>query len=92
MFLDKRINDIEKELEQIYNQRAKGAQITSREKLVELGENNNSYFWGLEEQRQVKKSASLLNFDLLLQYIIVASLISIFRTSNKQSTLWFTLS
>jgi hypothetical protein len=34
--------------------------ITSREKLVELGENNNSYFWGLEEQRQVKKSMSKL--------------------------------
>jgi septal ring factor EnvC (AmiA/AmiB activator) len=30
--LDKRINDIEKELEQIYNQKAKGAQIRSREK------------------------------------------------------------
>jgi hypothetical protein len=28
--------------------------------LVELGENNNSYFWGLEEQRQVKKSMSKL--------------------------------
>jgi chaperonin cofactor prefoldin len=27
--LDKRINDIEKELEQIYNQKAKGAQIRS---------------------------------------------------------------
>ena len=43
--LDKRINDIEKELEQIYNQKAKGAQIRSREKWVELGEKNNSYFW-----------------------------------------------
>ena len=30
--LDKRINDIEKELEQIYNQKAKGAQIRSRKK------------------------------------------------------------
>jgi septation ring formation regulator EzrA len=36
--LDKRINDIEKELEQIYNQKAKGAQIRSREKWLELGE------------------------------------------------------
>jgi hypothetical protein len=38
--------------------------------------------------------ASRLNFDLLLQYIIVASLISIFRTFHKsrQSTLLFTLS
>jgi 50S ribosomal subunit-associated GTPase HflX len=45
--LDKRINDIEKELEQIYIQKAKGAQIRSREKWVELGEKNNSYFLGL---------------------------------------------
>jgi hypothetical protein len=126
--LDIRINDTEKELEQIYNQKAKGAQIRLREKWVELGEQNNSYFLGLEKQRQVNKSisksldesnkvilssviskesrcddkfcssfskdrlASRLNFDLLLQYIIVASLISIFRTSHKsrQSTLLFT--
>jgi hypothetical protein len=53
--LDKRINDIEKELEQIYIQKAKGAQIRSREKWVELGEKNNLYFLGLEKQRQVKK-------------------------------------
>ena len=52
--LDKRINDIEKELEQIYNQKEKGAQIRSREKWVELGEQNNSYSLGLEKQRQVK--------------------------------------
>ena len=53
-------HDIEKELEQIYNQKAKGAQIRSREKWVELGEKNNSYFLGLEKQRQVKKSISKL--------------------------------
>ena len=58
--LDKRINDIEKELEQMYNQKAKGAQIRSREKWVELGEKNNSYFLGLEKQRQVKKYISKL--------------------------------
>ena len=58
--LDKRINDIEKELEQIYNQKAKGAQIRSKEKWVALGEKNNSYFLGLEKQRQVKKSKSKL--------------------------------
>jgi hypothetical protein len=78
--LDKRINDIEKELEQIYIQKAKGAQIRSREKSC------SSFSKDL--------LASRLNFDLLLQYIIVASLISIFRTSHKsrQSTLLFTLS
>ena len=58
--LDKRINDIEKELEQMYNQNAKGAQIRSREKWVELGEQNNSYLLGLEKQRQDKKYISKL--------------------------------
>ena len=58
--IEKRINVIEKELEQIYNQKAKGAKIRSREKWVELGEKNNSYFLGLEKQRQVKKSISKL--------------------------------
>jgi hypothetical protein len=36
------------------------AQIRSREKWVELGEKHNSYFLGLEKQRQVKKSISKL--------------------------------
>jgi septal ring factor EnvC (AmiA/AmiB activator) len=58
--LDKRINDIEKELEQMYKQKAKGAQIRSREKWVELGEQNNSYLLGLEKQRQDKKYISKL--------------------------------
>jgi hypothetical protein len=58
--LDKRINDIERELEQMYNQKAKGAQIRSREKWVELGEQNNSYLLGLEKQRQDKKYISKL--------------------------------
>jgi hypothetical protein len=48
------------ELEQIYNQMEKGAQNRLREKWVELGEKNNSYFLGLEKQRQVKKSISKL--------------------------------
>jgi hypothetical protein len=43
--LDKRINYIEKELEQTYNQKAKGAQIRSREKWVELGEKIIHNFW-----------------------------------------------
>jgi hypothetical protein len=81
----------------MYNQKAKGAQIRSREKWVELGEKNNSYFLGLEKQRQVKKSISKLldeNNKVIKEQIIVASLISIFRTSHKsrQSTLLFTLS
>jgi hypothetical protein len=62
--LDKRINDIEKELEQIYIQKAKGAQIRSREKWVELGEKNNSYFLGLEKQRQVRKSILIYFYNI----------------------------
>jgi hypothetical protein len=58
--VDKRINDIEKELEQIYNQKVKRAQIRSRENWVELDEKNNSYFLALEKQRKVKKSISKL--------------------------------
>ena len=58
--IEKRINVIEKELEQIYNQKAKGAKIRSREKWVELGEKNNSYLLGLEKLRQDKKSISKL--------------------------------
>jgi hypothetical protein len=44
----------------MYNQKAKGAQIRSREKWVELGEKNNSYLLGLEKLRQDKKSISKL--------------------------------
>ena len=47
----------------IYDQKAKGAQIRSREKWVELGEKNNAYFLGLEKQRQVKKSINKLSDD-----------------------------
>jgi hypothetical protein len=49
-----------KELEQIYEQKAKGGQIRSREKWVEFGEKNNAYFLGLEKKRQIKKSITKL--------------------------------
>jgi hypothetical protein len=42
--------------------KAKGAQIRSREKWIELGEKNNSYFLGLEKQRQVNKSINKCNY------------------------------
>ena len=41
----------------------KGAQIRSKEKWIELGEKNNSYFLGLEKQRQVNKSINKLKDD-----------------------------
>ena len=58
--LNKVIHNIETELAKIYDQKAKGAQIRRREKWMEYGENNNSYFLGLEKQRQIKKSINKL--------------------------------
>ena len=58
--LNKVIHNIEIELVKIYDQKAKGAQIRCREKWVEYGEKNNSYFLGLEKQRQIKKSINKL--------------------------------
>jgi transcriptional antiterminator Rof (Rho-off) len=52
--LNNAIDKLEKELGQLYEQKAKGAQIRFREKWVEFGENNNAYFLGLEKKRQIK--------------------------------------
>jgi hypothetical protein len=52
--LNKVIHNIEIELVKIYDQKAKGAQIRCREKWVEYGGKNNSYFLGLEKQRQIE--------------------------------------
>ena len=61
--LDKEIENLEREISDIYDIRAKGAQIRSREKWFELGEKNNSYFLGLEKQRQIKKSITKLKIE-----------------------------
>jgi hypothetical protein len=61
--LNNEIDKLEKELEQIYEQKAKAAQIRSREKWVEFGEKNNCYFLGLEKKRQIKKSITKLLYD-----------------------------
>ena len=61
--LNNEIDKLEKELDQIYEQKAKGAQIRSREKWVEFGEKNNAYFLGLEKKRQIKKSITNLLDD-----------------------------
>lgn len=58
--LEKEIKDIEKSLSKIYKEKAKGAQIRSREKWVEFWEKNNSYFLGLEKKRKVKTSINKL--------------------------------
>jgi hypothetical protein len=47
------------------------AQIRCGEKWVEYGEKNNSYFLGLEKQRQIKKSINKLideNNEKLTEY------------------------
>jgi hypothetical protein len=47
--LDKDIDDLEHKISKAYENKAKGAQVRSRGKWMELGEENNSYFLGLEK-------------------------------------------
>ena len=54
--LNEKIKVLEKELESCYEYKAKGAQIRSRQEWIEKGEKNNSYFLGLEKNRQTKKT------------------------------------
>ena len=61
--LNNEIDKLEKELDQIYEQKAKGAEIRSREKWVEFSEKNNAYFLGLEKKRQINKSITKLLDD-----------------------------
>ena len=68
--LDKDIDDLEHKISKICENKAKGAQVRSREKWVELGEKNNSYFLGLEIKRQAKKSINKLkdeNGDIICE-------------------------
>ena len=51
-----RAKDVENELETLYNEKAKGAQIRSRMKWIEEGEKNTKYFLNLESSRQTKKA------------------------------------
>ena len=46
----------EKELDTIYDYKAKGAQIRARVEWTEQGEKNTKYFLGLEKTRQTKKN------------------------------------
>ena len=48
--------NVENELETLYNEKAKGAQIRSRMKWIEEGEKNTKYFLNLESSRQTKKA------------------------------------
>ena len=76
--LNKVIHNIEIELVKIYDQKAKGAHIRCREKWVEYGEKNNSYFLGLGKQRQIKKSINKLideNNDIITDQMHILSTI-----------------
>ena len=55
-----KIDRLQSKPEEIYKEKARGAQIRSREKWVEFGEKNNAYFLGLEKQRQSRKSIDKL--------------------------------
>ena len=50
------IINLEKELDSIYDYRAKGAQIRARAEWIEQGEKNTKFFLGLEKSRQTKKT------------------------------------
>ena len=48
------VETLEKEIQQIYNERASGAQIRSRVTLIEENEKCSKYFVNLEKSRQSK--------------------------------------
>jgi len=57
-------------LDEIYQQKAKGAFIRSRSKCLEEGEQNSRYFFSLEKSRSTNNSISKLNIIELLLKII----------------------
>lgn len=54
------IINTEKELDSIYEYRAKGAQIRARAEWIEQGEKSTNFFLGLEKSRQLKKNINTL--------------------------------
>ena len=54
------IETIKQTIENLYINKAKGAQIRSRVKWTEEGEKNSKFFLGLEKSRQMKKTISAL--------------------------------
>jgi len=57
------VETLEKEIQQIYNERAIRAQIRSRVTLIEENEKCSKYFANLEKSRQSKKVMSSLKVD-----------------------------
>lgn len=58
-----RITFLEKEIENIYSYKTKGAMIRSRIQLLEEGEKCTKYFMGLEKSRQTRKSIQTLKLN-----------------------------
>lgn len=58
------LNKLQSELDILYVEKAKGAFIRSRARWVEEGENNTSYFYNLEKQRQLKKQITKLSVNI----------------------------
>ena len=68
--LAKEIDDLEHEICKIYENKAKGAQVRSREKWVEVGSKNNSYVLGSAKKSEAKKSINKLkdeNGDIICE-------------------------
>ena len=51
----KKVEELEKQINNLYTEKAKGAQVRSRINWVENSEKNNAYFLGLEKTRQSQK-------------------------------------
>lgn len=57
------LNNLQAKFDNLYLEKAKGAFIRSRARWLEEGENNSSYFFNLEKQRQTKKKIQKLSIN-----------------------------
>lgn len=57
------IENIQQELAELYEIKAKGAQIRSKVEYIEKGEKNTKYFLGLEKSRQTRKLLTKVNIN-----------------------------
>lgn len=56
-----RKKDLENQLDKLYENKSKGAQIRSRDKWIDEGEKNSSYFLRLENKHQSKNTINKIN-------------------------------
>ena len=62
-YTQERLIFLEKEIENIYSYKAKGAMIRSRIQIIEEGEKCTNFFLGLEKSRQARKSIQSLRVN-----------------------------